>query len=127
LEEISALQAENTRLKGENVRLKEENSSLNKQVSTLRSDLSNATKVQQRLTRLESKQEEMIQEKVKEKEHAFREEWEEKIRSAKERYVIASSFSAMTSFSQSQCERNVLLTGDGVLCDSIGSTICKDS
>ncbi|KAF9351957.1 hypothetical protein BGX34_000260 [Mortierella sp. NVP85] len=85
LEEISALQAENTRLKGENVRLKEENSGLNKQVSTLRSDLSNANKIQQRLTRLESKQEEMIQEKVKEKEQAFREEWEEKIRSAKER------------------------------------------
>ncbi|KAF9904414.1 hypothetical protein EC991_002688 [Linnemannia zychae] len=78
LEEISALQAENTRLK-------EENASLNKQAVNLRSMSSNTTKLQQRLTRLETKQEETIQEKVREKEHAFREEWEEKIRAAKER------------------------------------------
>ncbi|KAG0228381.1 hypothetical protein BGX31_006592 [Mortierella sp. GBA43] len=85
LEEINALQAENARLKEENTGLKEECGSLNKQVSTLKSTANNATKLQQRLTRLESKQEEAIQEKVKEKEQAFREEWEEKIRSAKER------------------------------------------
>jgi predicted Ser/Thr protein kinase len=54
-------------------------------VSTLKSTANNATKLQQRLTRLESKQEETIQEKVKEKEQAFREGWEEKIRGAKER------------------------------------------
>ncbi|KAG0200542.1 hypothetical protein BGX28_006421 [Mortierella sp. GBA30] len=78
LDEISALQAENARLK-------EENASLNKQAANLRSMSSNTTKLQQRLTRLETKQEETIQEKVKEKEQAFREEWEEKIRSAKER------------------------------------------
>ncbi|KAF9171714.1 hypothetical protein BGX21_004724 [Mortierella sp. AD011] len=77
LEEISALQTEN-------IRLKEENVSLNKQAANLRSMSSNATKLQQRLTRLETKQEETIQERVKEKEQAFREEWEEKIRSAKE-------------------------------------------
>ncbi|KAF9354691.1 hypothetical protein BGX26_007480 [Mortierella sp. AD094] len=77
LEEISALQAEN-------IRLKEENASLNKQTANLRSMSSNATKLQQRLTRLETKQEETIQERVKEKEQAFREEWEEKIRGAKE-------------------------------------------
>jgi len=46
---------------------------------------SNTTKLQQRLTRLETKQEETILEKVREKEQAFREEWEEKIRTAKER------------------------------------------
>ncbi|KAG0321586.1 hypothetical protein BGZ99_003801 [Dissophora globulifera] len=78
LDEISALQAEN-------MRLKEDNNSLNKQMTNLRSMSSNATKLQQRLTRLETKQEETIQEKVREKEQAFREEWEEKIRSAKER------------------------------------------
>ncbi|KAF9282592.1 hypothetical protein BGZ68_005868 [Mortierella alpina] len=78
LDEINALQAENARLK-------EENNSLNKQAANLRSMSSNTTKLQQRLTRLETKQEETIQEKVKEKEQAFREEWEEKIRSAKER------------------------------------------
>ncbi|KAF9284686.1 hypothetical protein BGZ88_009841 [Linnemannia elongata] len=78
LEEISALQAEN-------IRLKEENTSLNKQAANLRSMSSNTTKLQQRLTRLETKQEETIQEKVREKEQAFREEWEEKIRTAKER------------------------------------------
>ncbi|KAF9144854.1 hypothetical protein BGX30_011211 [Mortierella sp. GBA39] len=78
LEEISALQAEN-------IRLKEENTSLNKQAVNLRSMSSNTTKLQQRLTRLETKQEETIQEKVREKEQAFREEWEEKIRTAKER------------------------------------------
>ncbi|KAF9930662.1 hypothetical protein FBU30_000202 [Linnemannia zychae] len=78
LEEISALQAENTRLK-------EENASLHKQTANLRSLSSNTTKLQQRLTRLETKQEETIQEKVREKEQAFREEWEEKIRTAKER------------------------------------------
>ncbi|KAF9182888.1 hypothetical protein BGZ51_004364 [Haplosporangium sp. Z 767] len=78
LDEISALQAEN-------IRLKEENASLNKQTANLRTMSSNTTKLQQRLTRLETKQEETIQEKVKEKEQAFREEWEEKIRSAKER------------------------------------------
>ncbi|KAF9573075.1 hypothetical protein EC968_009035 [Mortierella alpina] len=78
LDEINALQAENARLK-------EENTSLNKQAANLRSMSSNTTKLQQRLTRLETKQEETIQEKVKEKEQAFREEWEEKIRSAKER------------------------------------------
>ncbi|KAF9098401.1 hypothetical protein BGX29_007620 [Mortierella sp. GBA35] len=78
LEEISALQAEN-------IRLKEENTSLNKQTANLRSMSSNTTKLQQRLTRLETKQEETIQEKVREKEQAFREEWEEKIRTAKER------------------------------------------
>ncbi|KAF8920467.1 hypothetical protein BGZ58_004355, partial [Dissophora ornata] len=78
LDEINALQAEN-------MRLKEENSGLNKQITNLRSMSSNTTKLQQRLTRLETKQEETIQEKVREKEQAFREEWEEKIRSAKER------------------------------------------
>ncbi|KAG0372901.1 hypothetical protein BGX24_012430 [Mortierella sp. AD032] len=78
LEEISALQAEN-------IRLKEENASLNKQAVNLRSMSSNTTKLQQRLTRLETKQEETIQEKVREREQAFREEWEEKIRTAKER------------------------------------------
>ncbi|KAG0044507.1 hypothetical protein BGZ83_010272 [Gryganskiella cystojenkinii] len=78
LDEISSLQAEN-------VRLREENVSLNKQAANLRSMSSNTTKLQQRLTRMETKQEETIQEKVKEKEQAFREEWEEKIRSAKER------------------------------------------
>ncbi|KAF9114262.1 hypothetical protein BGX27_011313 [Mortierella sp. AM989] len=77
LEEINALQTEN-------IRLKEENASLSKQTANLRSMSSNATKLQQRLTRLEAKQEETIQERVKEKEQAFREEWEEKIRSAKE-------------------------------------------
>ncbi|KAF9177492.1 hypothetical protein BGZ49_005621, partial [Haplosporangium sp. Z 27] len=66
LEEISALQSENTRLK-------EENANLNKQTANLRSMSSNATKLQQRLTRLETKQEEAIQERVKEKEQAFRE------------------------------------------------------
>ncbi|KAG0283250.1 hypothetical protein BGZ96_012387 [Linnemannia gamsii] len=78
MEEISALQAEN-------IRLKEENTSLNKQAANLRSMSSNTTKLQQRLTRLETKQEETILEKVREKEQAFREEWEEKIRTAKER------------------------------------------
>ncbi|KAG0029013.1 hypothetical protein BGZ81_004205 [Podila clonocystis] len=78
LEEISSLQAENARLK-------EENSSLTKQATNLRAMSSNTTKLQQRLTRLETKQEETIQEKVKEKEQAFREEWEEKIRSGRER------------------------------------------
>ncbi|KFH63073.1 hypothetical protein MVEG_11110 [Podila verticillata NRRL 6337] len=78
LEEISSLQAEN-------VRLKEENASLTKQATNLRAMTSNTTKLQQRLTRLETKQEETIQEKVKEKEQAFREEWEEKIRSGRER------------------------------------------
>ncbi|KAF9438169.1 hypothetical protein BGZ76_009459 [Entomortierella beljakovae] len=76
-EEINALQIEN-------IRLKEENSNLNKQVTNLRSMSSNATKLQQRLTRLETKQEETIQERLKEKEQSFREEWEEKIRGAKE-------------------------------------------
>ncbi|KAF9411877.1 hypothetical protein BGZ94_001210 [Podila epigama] len=78
MEEISSLQAENARLK-------EENTSLTKQAANLRSMSSNTTKLQQRLTRLETKQEETIQEKVREKEQAFREEWEEKIRSGRER------------------------------------------
>jgi len=58
---------------------------LTKQATNLRAMSSNTTKLQQRLTRLETKQEETIQEKVKEKEQAFREEWEEKIRNGRER------------------------------------------
>ncbi|KAG0238398.1 hypothetical protein BGW42_005631 [Actinomortierella wolfii] len=77
LSEMAAIQAENTRLK-------EENANLQKQNAAIKSSANNAAKIQQKLTRLESKQEELIQARVREKEAHLREEYEEKIRAAKE-------------------------------------------
>ncbi|KAF9166626.1 hypothetical protein DFQ26_007323 [Actinomortierella ambigua] len=75
---------EMAQIQAENARLKDENAALQRQNAAVKSSASHAAKIQQKLTRLESKQEEQIQERVREKEASLREEYEEKIRAAKE-------------------------------------------